>query len=130
MAVECINHEYYLRFSDRILALIRKIFHNYPEFRHDSFKHVARFAPFIPFMGGRPDLRKPLKRVITFSDHSNSLYFGCPIILAAGANNLSYVKHFILNIFPYSLIWCKVIRFCCGQINTRLCAKKNLHPLP
>ncbi len=86
MAVECINHEYYLRFSDRILALIRKIFHNYPEFRHDSFKHVARFAPFIPFMGGRPDLRKPLRRVVTFSDHSNSLYFGCPIILAAGAN--------------------------------------------
>ena len=86
MAVECINHEYYLRFSDRILALIRKVFHNYPEFRHDSFKHVARLAPFIPFMGGRPDLRKPLKRVITFSDHSNSLYFGCPIILAAGAN--------------------------------------------
>ena len=86
MAVECINHEYYLRFSDRILALIRRIFHKSPEFRHDSFKHVARFAPLIPFMGGRPDLSKPLRRVITFSDHSNSLYFGCPIILAAGAN--------------------------------------------
>ena len=37
-------------------------------------------------MGGRPDLGKTLKRVITFPDHSNSLYFGCPIILAAGAN--------------------------------------------
>ena len=86
MGNDCINHEYYLRFSDKVLALIRKIFHNSPEFRHDSFKHVARFAPFIPFMGGRPDLSKPLKRVITFSDHSNSLYLGCPIILAAGAN--------------------------------------------
>ena len=49
-------------------------------------KHVARFAPYIPFLGGRPDLSKTLKRVITFPDHSNSLYLGCPIILAAGAN--------------------------------------------
>lgn len=86
MAFTCTNHEYYLRFSDKVLALIRKIFHNSPEFRHDSLKHVARFAPLIPFMGGRPDLGKPLKRVVSFADHSNSLYFGCPIILAAGAN--------------------------------------------
>lgn len=86
MAFTCTNHEYYLRFSDKVLALIRKIFHNSPEFRHDSLKHVARFAPLIPFMGGRPDLSKPLKRVVSFADHSNSLYFGCPIILAAGAN--------------------------------------------
>ena len=86
MANDCINHEYYLRFSDKVLALIRKIFHKSPEFRHDSFKHVARFAPFIPFMGGRPDLSKPLRRVVTFTDRSNSLYLGCPIILAAGAN--------------------------------------------
>lgn len=86
MTFQCTNHEYYLQFSDKVLALIRRIFRKSPEFRHDSFKHVARFAPFIPFMGGRPDLRKPLKRVITFADHSNSLYFGCPIILAAGAN--------------------------------------------
>ena len=86
MGNDCINHEYYLRFSDKVLALIRRIFHNSPEFRHDSFKYVARFAPFIPFMGGRPDLTKPLRRVVTFSDHSNSLYLGCPIILAAGAN--------------------------------------------
>jgi hypothetical protein len=31
-------------------------------------------------------IKKTLKRVITFPDHSNSLYLGCPIILAAGAN--------------------------------------------
>ena len=75
-----------MRFSDRVLALIRRIFHNNPEFRHDSFKHVARFAPLIPVMGGRPDLSDNLKRVVTFADGSNPLHFGCPIILAAGAN--------------------------------------------
>ena len=82
----CINHEYYMRVSDRILALIRRIFHNNPEFRHDSLKHVARFAPVIPFMGGRPDLSKTLNRVVTFADGSNPLHFGAPIVLAAGAN--------------------------------------------
>ena len=86
MSFNCVNHEYYLNFGDRMLALIRRIFHKYPEFRHDSFKHAARLAPYIPFLGGRPDLSKTLKRVITFPDHSNSLYLGCPIILAAGAN--------------------------------------------
>ena len=82
----CINHEYYMRVSDRILALIRRIFHNNPEFRHDSLKHAARFAPIIPFMSGRPDLSKTLNRVVTFADGSNPLHFGCPIMLAAGAN--------------------------------------------
>ena len=82
----CINHEYYMRVSDRILALIRRIFHNNPEFRHDSLKHVARFAPVIPLMGGRPDLSKTLNRVVTFADGSNPLHFGAPIVLAAGAN--------------------------------------------
>ena len=75
-----------MRLSDRVLALIRRIFHNNPEFRHDSLKHVARFAPVIPLMGGRPDLSKSLNRVVTFADGSNPLYFGCPIVLAAGAN--------------------------------------------
>ncbi|OWV20255.1 dihydroorotate oxidase [Fibrobacter sp. UWB4] len=86
MSNNCINHEYYMRPSDRVLALIRRIFHNNPEFRHDSLKHVARFAPIIPFMGGRPDLSKTLNRVVTFADGSNPLHFGCPIMLAAGAN--------------------------------------------
>ena len=86
MSNNCINHEYYMRMSDRILALIRRIFHNNPEFRHDSLKHVARFAPVIPFMGGRPDLSKTLNRVVTFADGSSPLHFGCPIMLAAGAN--------------------------------------------
>lgn len=86
MSFDCINHEYYMRLSDRVLALIRRVFHNNPEFRHDSLKHVARFAPLIPLMGARPDLSKTLRRVVTFADGSNSLYFGCPIMLAAGAN--------------------------------------------
>jgi dihydroorotate dehydrogenase len=86
MAFDCINHEYYLRSGDKMLALIRRIFHKYPEFRHDSFKHVARLAPFIPFLGGRPSKRKVLKKVVTFADHSNSIYMSAPIILAAGAN--------------------------------------------
>ena len=85
MSFNFVNHEYYLNFGARVLALIRKIFHNNPEFRHDSLKHAARFAPFIPFMGGRPDKSKTLKRVITFPDHSNSLYLGCPILLPGGA---------------------------------------------
>jgi len=86
MSFDCINHEYYMRPSDRVLALIRRIFHNSPEFRHDSLKHVARLAPLIPLMGARPDLSKTLRREIHFADGSNSLYFGCPIMLAAGAN--------------------------------------------
>ena len=83
---KCINHEYYMRPSDRVLALIRRIFHNNPEFRHDSLKHVARFAPVIPLMGARPDLSKTLSRVVTFADGCSPLHFGCPIMLAAGAN--------------------------------------------
>ncbi len=75
-----------MRPSDRVLALIRRIFHNNPEFRHDSLKHVARFAPVIPLMGARPDLSKTLNRVVMFADGSSPLHFGCPIMLAAGAN--------------------------------------------
>ena len=86
MSFNCVNHEYYLNFGDRVLALIRRLFHNNPEFRHDSLKHVARFAPYIPFLGGRPDTSKTLRRIISFPDLSNPLYLGCPIILAAGAN--------------------------------------------
>ena len=86
MSFNCNNHEYYLNFSDKLLALIRRIFHNNPEFRHDSLKWVARFAPVIPFIGARPIKKKTLHRVVNFSDRSNPLSFSCPIILAAGAN--------------------------------------------
>ena len=86
MVFNCINYEYYLHSGDRMLALMRKIFHNNPEFRHDSLKRVARWAPFIPFLGGKPDKTPNLKKIVTFPDHSNSIYFSCPIILAAGAN--------------------------------------------
>lgn len=83
MDLELLNHDYYLLRGDKILALIRRIFHRYPEFRHDSFKYYARFAKFY---GGKIDRSPALKRVISFPDNSQSLYFGCPIILAAGAN--------------------------------------------
>lgn len=80
------NHDYYLLNGDKLLALIRRIFKNSPEFRHDSLKHAARFAPYVPFLGGKPDLGQDLKTVITFPDKSNPITLGAPIILAAGAN--------------------------------------------
>ncbi|MBP5247841.1 MAG: dihydroorotate oxidase [Fibrobacter sp.] len=86
MTVECENHDYYLLKGDKLLALIRRIFKNSPEFRHDSLKHVARLAPYIPFIGGRPDYAPELKTVIQFPDRSNPITFSAPIILAAGAN--------------------------------------------
>ncbi|MBS7392465.1 MAG: dihydroorotate oxidase, partial [Fibrobacter sp.] len=86
MTVECENHDYYLLKGDKLLALIRRIFKNSPEFRHDSLKHVARFAPWIPFIGGKPDYTPGLKTVIEFPDRSNPITLSAPIILAAGAN--------------------------------------------
>ncbi len=86
MTVECENHDYYLLKGDKLLALIRRIFKNSPEFRHDSLKHVARLAPYIPFLGGRPDFTPELKTEIRFPDRSNPITFSAPIILAAGAN--------------------------------------------
>lgn len=86
MTVECENHDYYLLKGDKLLALIRRIFKSSPEFRHDSLKHVARFAPYIPFIGGKPDFTPELKTVIQFPDRSNPITLSAPIILAAGAN--------------------------------------------
>ncbi len=83
MDSELTNHDYYLWRGDKVLALIRRIFHRYPEFRHDCFKYYARFAWLY---GGKVDKSPALKKVITFSDNSQSLYFSCPIVLAAGAN--------------------------------------------
>ena len=86
MTVKCENHDYYLLKGDKLLALIRRIFKSSPEFRHDSLKHVARFAPYIPFIGGKPDFTPELKTVIQFPDRSNPITLSAPIILAAGAN--------------------------------------------
>ena len=86
MIFSCVDYDYTLSQGDKLLALIRRIFHNSPEFRHDSLKHVARYAPYIPFFGAKANLSNSLQRVVSFADHSNSLYFGNPIILAAGAN--------------------------------------------
>lgn len=88
--VECVSHEYSLSGGDRLLGIIRKIFHKHPEFRHDSFKHAARFAPALPFIGGSATLTPELAGSITFDDGSAPIRFGNPIILAAGANKTAY----------------------------------------
>lgn len=84
------NYDYKLSKGDKLLALIRSVFRNSPEFRHDSLKHVARFAPHIPVLGGRPDLSPELRTVIRFDDGSLPISLGCPIILAAGANKTAF----------------------------------------
>lgn len=84
------DYDYKLSKGDRLLAAIRSVFRNSPEFRHDSLKHVARFAPYIPFLGGRPNLRPEQKTVIRFRDGSLPITLASPIILAAGANKTAY----------------------------------------
>lgn len=86
MTVECENHDYNLLKGDKLLAFIRRVFKKWPEFRHDSLKHVARFAPYLPFLSGKPDFTPELKTTITFPDKSNPIVLSAPIILAAGAN--------------------------------------------
>ncbi len=81
-----INHDYPLSKSDRFLALIRKVFHKYPEFRHHSFQYVARFSPWIPCIGAKAVSHLPLKKEIAFADQSETIFLSSPIILAAGAN--------------------------------------------
>lgn len=84
------DYDYKLSKGDRLLALIRSVFRKSPEFRHDSLKHVARFAPYIPFLGGRPDLCPEQKTVIRFQDGSLPVTLASPIILAAGANKTAH----------------------------------------
>ncbi len=86
MTVECENHDYNLLKGDKLLAFIRRVFKKWPEFRHDSLKHVARFAPYLPFLSGKPNFTPELKTTITFPDKSNPIVLSAPIILAAGAN--------------------------------------------
>lgn len=84
------DYDYKLSKGDRLLALIRSVFRKSPEFRHDSLKHVARFAPYIPFLGGKPDLCPEQKTVIRFRDGSLPVTLASPIILAAGANKTAH----------------------------------------
>ncbi len=86
MNVDCENYDYDLLNGDKLLSLIRRIFKGSPEFRHDSLKHAARVAPFLPFLGGRPDFSPELKTTIEFPDKSCPIVLSAPIILAAGAN--------------------------------------------
>lgn len=84
------DYDYKLSKGDRLLALIRSVFRNSPEFRHDSLKHVARFAPYIPFLGGKPNICPEEKTVIRFRDGSLPITLASPIILAAGANKTAH----------------------------------------
>lgn len=84
------DYDYKLSKGDRLLALIRSVFRKSPEFRHDSLKHVARFAPYIPFLGGKPNLCPEQKTVIRFRDGSLPITLASPIILAAGANKTAH----------------------------------------
>ena len=86
MTVECENHDYNLLKGDKLLAFIRRVFKKWPEFRHDSLKHVARFAPYLPFLSGKPDFTPELKTTISFPDKSNPIVLSAPLILAAGAH--------------------------------------------
>lgn len=88
--VECVSHEYSLSGGDKLLKLVRRIFHKHPEFRHDSFRHAARFAPALPLIGGSANTTPELSGMITFDDGSAPISFGNPIILAAGANKTAY----------------------------------------
>ena len=84
------DHDYALSAGDRALALIKLLVPS-PEARHNQLANFARWSRFIPF---KPSLKipygmrskKPLQRVIRFSDKSNPLYLGSPIVLAAGGN--------------------------------------------
>ncbi len=90
MAGSIKDYDYNLSKGDRLLALIRSVFRNSPEFRHDSLKHVARLAPCIPFLGGRPVCSPEQETVIRFRDGSLPIALASPIILAAGANKTAH----------------------------------------
>ncbi len=90
MAGSIKDYDYNLSKGDRLLALIRSVFRNSPEFRHDSLKHVARLAPCIPFFGGRPVRSPEQETVIRFRDGSLPIALASPIILAAGANKTAH----------------------------------------
>ena len=85
-----VDHDYAATAGDRLLSLIKRLVPS-PEARHRQLANFAKWAPFVPFKplpkipyGMRA--KKPLERVIRFSDKSNPLYLNCPIILAAGGN--------------------------------------------
>lgn len=87
---KCVSHEYSLSRGDRLLKAVRRLFHKNPEFRHDSFRHAARFAPVLPFIGGHASPTPELSNLITFDDGSAPIRYGNPIILAAGANKTAF----------------------------------------
>ena len=72
--------------------------------------------------------------VVILTDKTDAYQFAYLMLLAAfnscSGYYLSHIKHLVLNLLPYLLVWGKIVRFGCGQIYTWLGAKNNLHALP
>ncbi len=77
------NHDYAMSFGDQLLKIGKTLVPN-AETRHDKLAQFAAQAKFLP----KPSIDSTINvnRTITFADKSNTLSFGSPIILAAGAN--------------------------------------------
>jgi dihydroorotate dehydrogenase len=76
------NYDYELSRGDKFLKFVKKALPN-PEVRHDKLSSFAKWAAWFP----RPRVdRSFFPYVLKFTDRSNPLYLGSPIVLAAGAN--------------------------------------------
>ncbi|MDR0517561.1 MAG: hypothetical protein LBH25_11010 [Fibromonadaceae bacterium] len=77
-----VNHDYSLDFGDKLLALMRFVFKNNAEFRHNCLGFYAKFSPLWGWIHCTDELQK----TIEFSTGSNPINLRSPIVLAAGAN--------------------------------------------
>lgn len=77
------NYDYEMTSGDHFLALMKKLIPN-PETRHDKLSQMASMAKYLP--KPKVDPAVDLTRTIQFQDKSNTLTFGSPVMLAAGAN--------------------------------------------
>lgn len=88
MADQIENYDYEIKTGDQFLALVKKLVPN-AETRHDKLSQMASMAKWLPKPG--TDSGVDLGRSIKFADKSNTLTFGSPVILAAGANKYGEV---------------------------------------
>lgn len=88
MADQIDNYDYEITSGDRFLALVKKMIPN-AETRHDKLSQMATMAKWLP--KPKIDSAVDLTRTIKFADKSNTLTFGSPVILAAGANKYGEV---------------------------------------
>jgi dihydroorotate dehydrogenase len=76
------DHDYAIKLSDRLLAVFKKLF-PFPEKRHEGLAFMASHPYLFPGISYREE--ESLVTTISFPDRSNTLYFGSPFILPAGA---------------------------------------------